>query len=226
MIIGIDARTLYRPNLKGIGVYLKNLLSAFRDTERDNEYVLFYDGRQTTVNRKPQDKRFIEKNITVKKGDNLFLWEQFRLPLELKRTHVDIFHSPANTSFSCKMVPRVVSVHDAKLFELNSNGLVRNFYNKLIQPKLVRSASRILCPSKFTKQNIIEKLKISEDKIEVIYLGVSDNFKVVDDKSRLDKCLEKFMVTCRENRLSCRYHANLLFAANPYSPQYRSWIQV
>jgi len=146
MIIGIDARSLYRPDLKGIGVYLRNLLLSLSEIGQSHDYVLFYDGRQKIERRLPQGKCFSDKNITIRKGDTFYFWEQIRLPVELKRSPVDILHSPANTtSLWCK-APRVVTIHDTKCFEMGHESAVSNFYHKTVQPFALRRARKItLC---------------------------------------------------------------------------------
>ena len=57
MRIGIDARTLYAPQLKGIGRYVQHLTRHLASADGGHEYVLFYDGAQTVVDRTPASPR-------------------------------------------------------------------------------------------------------------------------------------------------------------------------
>lgn len=195
MRIGIDVRSLYRPTLKGIGIYLRNLLLAMGQQGDGNEYHLFYDSRQDLIKRKPEGKQFIDHGSSLKKGDSLFLWEQVRLPQEIKRFKIDLFHSSANTTFWRSSCPVVVTVHDTKLFETPRPSWIEEFYMKGIQPLLLRRATRIICPSAFTRQCVMERLRIPENKVTVVYLGLNQNFKVLNDKERAGKIRQQYGIS-------------------------------
>jgi hypothetical protein len=85
--IAIDARKLRD---FGIGTYVRNLLRHLSRIDRDTEYVLFCQ---------PQDC-----DITSQLGENFravpedaraySIGEQIRVPLDLRREKVDLFHAP------------------------------------------------------------------------------------------------------------------------------------
>jgi glycosyltransferase involved in cell wall biosynthesis len=84
-------------------------------------------------------------------------------------------------------VPVVVTIHDTKPFENKSDFWKEEFYTKTLQPAALRKAQRIITPSLYSKKSIVEKLKISDSKIEVIYQGMGKQFKVIEDKQALGR---------------------------------------
>ncbi len=194
MKIGVDVRPLYRPNLKGIGVYLKNLLDEFSRWDKENTYYLFYDERQELVKRKPDGQLFREEGSEISKGDSYYFWDQICLPREIAKNKIDIFHSPANMTSLKKMCPTVVTVHDTKPFEMKGYNFKEEIYTKWLQPKALRAADKIICPSEYTKKCIVEVLKIQPEKITVIYQGLSNRFKVLEDDDAILKVLQRLGV--------------------------------
>ena len=51
--IGIDARTIYRPELRGIGKTLFDLLEAMQPQANGHEFVLYYEARRDVIDRIP-----------------------------------------------------------------------------------------------------------------------------------------------------------------------------
>jgi glycosyltransferase involved in cell wall biosynthesis len=103
-------------------------------------------------------------------------WEQIELPLYLKKKR-PLLINPGNTApllydknivinhgLSWKRVPEAFSLK------------FRLWYDFII-PKVLKRASLILTVSEFCKGELIEEYKISEDKIKVLYPGISEVFK-------------------------------------------------
>ena len=186
MKIGVDVRALYLPNMKGIGIYLKNLLSAISEIDSGSEFHLYYDGRQQVVKRKPAPERFIEKELIIPKGDTFYFWEQFKLPSQLRKEKLDVFHSPANTTFLMKSCPVVVTVHDTTVQEIAHGSFVKELYFKKVQPFLLRKAEKIIAPSNSSKNNIVNILKVDPEKVVVIYQGLNQRFRVINDPEAVE----------------------------------------
>ena len=98
------------------------------------------------------------------------LWEQFCLPYQVKSA--DTLWSPSNTG-PLVVKNQVVTIHDTVPFD-HPEWLNKNFvaWYQFIQPKLVKSASKIITISEFSKARIMHHLNVPEHKIEVVYNGV------------------------------------------------------
>ena len=190
MRIGIDAR-LYGSMNTGIGIYIKKLLENLEKEDLVNEYTVFL--KKDNFNEyQPQNKNF-KKQIA---NCNWYSFaEQIFLPLIIRKAKVDIMHFPHfNVPFFYKK-PFVVSVHDLQLFhfgrEKGVSTLPRWFYLfklfcfKFIIKRAIINARKVITFAEYTKNQIIEILKVNKDKIEVIYEGCGEkiqNGKTIDLK--------------------------------------------
>lgn len=103
-------------------------------------------------------------------------WEQIILPLFLKRSGNPILLNFANTA-PLLYKKKITTLHDIA-FKDHPEWFSRKFskyYNFLI-PKLISSSKYILTVSGFSKDKIKENFKLSNDKISVIYNGISSGF--------------------------------------------------
>lgn len=194
MRIGIDAGTLFLPNLRGIGKYLYNLLHNLAEIDNENSYFLYHENDHE-INRVPEYNNFTGKTITIWKGSRLYLWEQLRLPLAAKSHKIDVFHSPGNTAILLKQCPTVVTIHDTILQELikNYNVIQRLYFNKF-QPFVLRNADAVIVNSVYTKKCAIQVFGIQEEKISVIYLGLNDRFKKIEKTDIIQNVKVKYSI--------------------------------
>jgi glycosyltransferase involved in cell wall biosynthesis len=179
MRVGIDARSLYRRDMKGIGTYLENLLPALARLDGTQEYFLYHDGRQDTVDRTPPGASFRQRRISAQTGDRYYFWEQLRLPAQVRWDGIELMHSVANTTPALKGCPTVVTIHDTKLFEARRARPLARLYTRCLQPFALRRADRIICPSEFTKRCVVETLAIAPERVEVVPLAVGERFRVL-----------------------------------------------
>jgi len=192
MKIGIDVRVLYMPVLKGIGIYLYNLLRQISEIDNENEYILYYDSRQNIVMRDFNSKNIKTNGISIKKGDRFDFWEQLRLPIEITKDKVDIFHSPANTTMYFKNCPTIVTVHDTTLQEISNGSIWDNWFFGKLQPDILKGVEKIITPSNHSKNRIEQIMSIPSEKIEVVPNGISNTFRVLEDKSSIKVTKNKY----------------------------------
>lgn len=192
MRIGIDARTLYAPVLKGIGVYLQNLLYELLKLNDEAEYFLYYDARQQTVNRCPSNMRVHARPVQISTGDRFHFWEQFALPKALAKDGISLLHSPANTLPFFWRGPCVVTVHDTTIQERRDKTRIDQFYYNGLQPMALKKAARVLTVSRFSQGNIEKLLGIPETRIRVIHNGISPVFRLLEDESAVEAVKGRF----------------------------------
>ncbi|WP_025119500.1 MULTISPECIES: glycosyltransferase family 1 protein [unclassified Serratia (in: enterobacteria)] len=96
-------------------------------------------------------------------------WEQFVLPRKIGES---ILWSPCNTG-PISISNQVVTIHDTVVFDhpewLNNKFVA---WYKFIQPKMAKKVKHIITISDFSKNKIMEHLKVPENKISVVYNGV------------------------------------------------------
>ncbi len=199
MRIGIDCRTILNPKTgerAGVGYYTYYLVKNLLEIDKDNLYVLFFDNRFTKFD------LFKQKNVKMV----TFPFYQYKKYLPLAYSHIlisaildkenlDVFHSPANILPLLYSKTSVVTIHDLAIYKypnLFPNVNRQSFAIKTLVPKTVTKADRIIAVSKNTKSDIIEEFGVPEERIEVVYEGITVNDKSCLSAISFEKIKEKF----------------------------------
>ena len=105
----------------------------------------------------------------------------FGIPQAVRRHHSEVLHVTyvAPPVVSC---PTVVSVHDLSYlaYPQSVSPRVRLMLSTLV-PMSVRRAARVIAISAFTRQDLVTRYGIAEEKISVIHLAAGPAFRVLDD---------------------------------------------
>ena len=199
MKIGIDCRTILDPKsgeAAGVGHYTYNLVSRLLELDKKNKYVLFFDkgvGDAGSFKRKNSEIRFFPYKEYKK-----FLpiaYSHLLISSFVSRETLDVFHSPASTIPLAYNKNAVVTIHDLAIYK-NPKWFPKQYFStKVSVPQSLRKAREIIAVSEYTKQDLIDILKISKEKISVILNGVEkrEDIDKKDSKDR-EKIKEKFSI--------------------------------
>jgi glycosyltransferase involved in cell wall biosynthesis len=168
MRIGIDAREL-SGRVTGVGRYLAGLIRDWTTNERAraHEFVLYAPEPFATS---LDGRRFPTRIVP---GNGGTWWEQMQLPGVAKADHLDVFFAPAYTAPLRLDVPTVVTIHDVSFaahpewFKLRE-GARRRWLTRATAAR----ARVILTVSEFSKQEIVERLGVSDTKVRVVPQGI------------------------------------------------------
>ena len=184
--VGIDARFFGLEN-KGLGRYTNKLIQSLdkillEDKSFKNEikYYIFLPSNKFS------EYKPTVKNIQKIKADcKWYSWaEQVKFPFLLKKYNLDLMHF---LHFNVPLLYRkkfIVTIHDLILFHYPTvkNTTLNKFtyFFKLLAYRFVigsitKRAEKIIAISKFTRNDLINTLKINKNKIEVIYEGSNFN---------------------------------------------------
>ncbi len=131
-------------------------------------------------------------------------------------TKIDVLHLPFPVSnhvlgrlsniFYKK--PKIATVYDLSsfLFEDFLEGNVAYGFRKIIE-ETVKTVDKIIAISQATKRDLVNILNVPENRIEVIYPGVGDHFKLIDG----NRCAQKV----REFGLDYKSYLLCLFTIEP-----------
>jgi glycosyltransferase involved in cell wall biosynthesis len=168
--VAIDARML---GYSGIGTYLKNLLENYARMEREFSFRLACP-RQESV------REFGSDRFTWVRADAPIygLREQWQIPRAAEGA--DLLHCP-HYNVPCFYRGRLlVTIHD--LTHIMDRAFRRTLPSLVYARPMLAIASwkadHIVTDSEFTKRQIVERLRIAPEKVTVIYLGVSPQFRV------------------------------------------------
>lgn len=111
--IGINALYLIPGGVGGTEIYLRNLLKALAAIDSVNQYVVFTN-RETGRDLVPNQSNFVDAPQPVHASFRhaRMLWEQFALPLAVRRRHLNVLFNPGFTAPLACPCPMVTVFHD------------------------------------------------------------------------------------------------------------------
>lgn len=205
MRIGIDV-SRYFDRSGGVGIYAANLLKYLLKIDKNNEYnaySFFYNCFPPNW----KHKKIIDEFRKYGKVN----FSQINLPTPiLKRKWnnssiekkekllggVDIIHSTAYVIPELFNARLVVTIHDLSFLIFPEYHTKENY--ELVLSNLIYLNSRpdmVICDSLQTKKDVIKYFHVPEEKLRVVYLGVSDSFREEIDSDFRKKILEKYGLT-------------------------------
>jgi glycosyltransferase involved in cell wall biosynthesis len=115
-------------------------------------------------------------------------WEQSGLPVVAQQVGADVIHSPHYSMPLRPGVPIVVTVHDLTFFTDPDahSPLTATFYKAAIRTS-ARRATRLIVPSKATRDELVRVLGTDPTSIDVAYHGVDHNLFQRPDQSKLEQ---------------------------------------
>ncbi len=172
----------------GLSQYIYKLLMVYVELGLGNLNVFVKKNSSIIDNFNCLETLFPTSNRQVR-----ILWEQFVLPVLLKKNKIDLIHCPANIMPIFSGCKTVVTVHDLSFIRLKkSHGRLQTWYLTNFTKMSCKKADKIIAVSGNTKNDIVDCYGINPDKIKVIYNGISDNFKVIDDIELQNEIRQKY----------------------------------
>ena len=115
-------------------------------------------------------------------------WEQSGLPLAATQVGADVIHSPHYSMPLRPGLPTVVTTHDLTFFTApdTHSPVTATFYKAAIRTSTWR-ATRLIVPSKATRDELVRVLEADSTKIDVAYHGVDHALFRRPDAAQLDR---------------------------------------
>lgn len=183
-IIGIDARKLTD---FGIGTYIANLVRGLAEVDQRNEYVLFVgDAGKHLLADLPDNFRLVFES-----APNYSARELIALSWRLFRLRVDLYHATHYVLPAALRCKAVVTIHDIihLLYpEFLPNRMAFLYAQRMIRRSLTRG-DRVIADSHNTRNDLMSYFDTDGRKIEVIYPGVADVFRVQLEEERISRVL-------------------------------------
>jgi len=188
MRIGIDLHTI-NDFMQGSRTYIYNVTKSLLRMDSENEYYLYFTKKASDFK-----EIFQGRNVHIKRifPSTRIIRLPIAFPVKLAGDRVDVFHCQyMGPPFS--VTPYVVTLHDIlhEIYpEFYPNSL--RFFMSLFYPFSARRAAKVLTVSEYCKNAIVNMYRVPEEKVEVIYNGVSNEFKPIKDKSLIDSVKKKY----------------------------------
>jgi glycosyltransferase involved in cell wall biosynthesis len=204
MKIGIDCRTILNPSggeQAGIGHYVYYLVKSLLEIDKHNTYVLFFDDHVKDFSQFKKGNVIIRTFPFYKYKKYLpVAYSQMLISSYLNKEKLDLFHAPANTIPLFYNKKSVVSIYDLAIYKFPKffpSSFLNNqtFATKILVPKSLAKAKKIIAASKNTKSDIVEIFGIPEEKIEVVYGGVLSHGKNCPHQAPAEAVSRKFGIS-------------------------------
>ena len=171
MRIAINAAFLSRGGMGGLETYARELVAAL-SRRRDIELLLLLSrtlagdplARAVEVALLPVDPR---KRLDWVRAD------QLEVPRLVRRLGVDLVHSLASTGPAFGRVRRVVTVHDLAFARFPRTHFgPRALGMALLVPAAARTATRVIVPSRATRDEVVRLLRVPSERVDVVPEGL------------------------------------------------------
>ena len=199
MRIGIDVRYISHAITGGVRTYVYHLAQELPRCAPEYEFVFYADGKA------PFELNDLPSNVTMRvlpwSGALSSVRNDLQLGRWMTRDRVDLAHCPGN--YGPKMdVPLVVTLHDAlNLFPMSQH--LRGFgtrprqvammlyLGRMTRATLARAAG-VITVSEHARRDICARSGYPLERISVVYEAASDDFRQVQDRSRLEQARARF----------------------------------
>ena len=184
MRILIDIRSLNPEVNSGIGEYVQAITLNLLTLDRKNEYLLFYNsGRKKALPETllPYADRVVNWRIPNRILNlSMGLINQPKLGL---KTSADVIFSPHFNFVASGKTPRIITLHDISFAHYPDFFSWRQKIWHRFQrwEKQAREAKHIIAVSEYTREDLIQYLKIPAEKITTIYSGVNPSLQKSED---------------------------------------------
>ncbi|MEJ0021043.1 MAG: glycosyltransferase family 1 protein [Candidatus Doudnabacteria bacterium] len=191
MKIGLDLRMAGGGS--GIDRYITELSHEILRQDKTNQYVLFFRGADKSAEFAQYNQKIVITDIP-----HYSFAEQLRLPGIINKENLDLVHFPHFNVPIFYRRPFIVTIHDLThtLFpgRKRSHIFHRLAYNIVFRNAL-KNSKKIIAVSNATKQAIVGRFQINPEKIQVIYEGFNQAYKMMDKIEAFAQVSKSFGVT-------------------------------
>lgn len=200
MKIAIDARVINTTGKHGIFTYTNHLVHELAKLDVSNQYSLLYTSLKRKADELPGPKAANFQNSVIRIPDRNFpvrdwLFSKVFLPAKLRELHCDVFHSTYdNIPLNTNGIKYVLTVHDLKSCVIQDGTWEQDL--KQIG-SAVKCADVIIAVSRSTKNDLMKYFNVPETKINVVYEGVDEIFRKIEDQDKVRKVCARYGLTGR-----------------------------
>lgn len=189
MKIGVNL--LQYTDVQGIEVFARNLLASLTRQASGHKFIFFVNQESAKIFNLPTGNiKVIVKNFKKLSRLRLIFYQQFGLIRAMRQEKIDLLYCPSLAApiFYRK---KIVTIHDCAALRFKEEaGLISRFYLRAVLWSVKHRSCQIVTVSNFAKQEIIDLLKVSAQKIAVISEGVPLVAAISSDQA--DAILRKF----------------------------------
>ncbi len=195
MKIGIEAHTIEKEEKLGAGGnYLSSLLFYWRNLiPEKNQFFLYFKDR--IPNDEILDSPVFIKRIALNPFGlkSLSFFYNFSLGRFAAKDRNDVLFLPFYMQPVFCKTPTVVTIHDIS-FRAHPEWFGWRYLAPFIflTGRAIKRSKAIIVPSHFSKQEILKYYRVSESKINVVYLGINERFDAEKNIEKIKQVKRKY----------------------------------
>jgi len=190
MLIGIDASRANKLHKTGTEWYSYHLIQELKKLNTDSDQFILYSKEKLQGDLGELQENWKSK---ILRWPPKKLWTQLRLSWEMLVHKPDVLFVPAHTIPVIHPKNTITTLHDVgfeRYPEIYSKKELA--YHRFSARFALKHAKRIITPSNFSKQEMIDIYETNSDKISVIYNGYDRNKYKVLPREEIQKVLDKY----------------------------------
>lgn len=178
MRIAVNAIFMQNNPLEGFGNFANQIVEHLIQLYPEHQFLLVYDRPFDSKHLSAPNVQSIMTGPPARHPLAFLTWYNWSLPRAIRAFKPDILLQPYGFSSAGTKVPQLLTLHDIAFvkypeFVPKKQRLFYKFFNK----KFVQRAARLNTVSDFSRKEIAEHYRISEDKIDIIPNGIKPIFQ-------------------------------------------------
>ncbi len=192
MKIAVNAMLLRQP-YSGVEVAIHNLIKAVAAQAPQWEFLAAVPADFAASTDMPGNISLYRAPGWTRDRAGRILWEQLALPAILRRRKVSLLHAPGYVMPLRWRGPTVLSVYDITALTHPQWCKPANVWHyRLMLPRSVRRADRVLVPSEHVGDELVDVLGVDWAKLRVVPLGIAPVFRRIEDAAVLEQVRSKY----------------------------------
>lgn len=183
--IVVNTRLLLPGKMEGISRFAHEVLCRMVGSHPEVDFTFVFDRAYDPVYCYASNVKAVVLSPQARHPLLWQVWFHYQIPRLLRRLRPNVFFSPEFYLSAPTSVPQVAVFHDIAFahYPEDYDRWAGKFCRKYAPIYADRAAS-IITVSEYGKQDLVQTYGTQEDKIEVVYNGVSDSFKPVSPEER------------------------------------------
>lgn len=185
MKIAINTKFLADPNLEGFARFTYEIAKRLVETHPEDQFYFLFDRKYSSsfifgTNEKP-----IIVHPQARHPILWYIWYEYSSRRVLNKIKPDVYLSPDGLNTLNLNLPNATVIHDIGFARMEHQiPFLAEKYWRWRTPQVIRSSSKIITVSEFSKKEIIENYPHAKGKVEVVYNGFTHNFKPISQEEK------------------------------------------
>ena len=184
--IAVNTRFLLKNKLEGFGHFTNETLKRISHQHPDVQFYFLFDRAFDTSYIYGPNIKAVVLYPPARHPWLWYIWFELSTAIWLKIHKPDLYLSTDGYTCLNTSVKQVVVMHDLAFEHFNDSiKSIQLKYMRKNSPLFAHKASRIATVSEYSKYDIVEKYRINPDKIDVVYNGANNLYRILNDSEKL-----------------------------------------